>query len=228
MNRIASGVLVAVASSATALSVSLVGVGLSSSPAVGMPAGDAALNITTTTTTTATPTGTPTTTATTAPKPACPTTVPKPINPVRIFMQHVTKARGVPVIAPPRVNGVPGTPPLTTYGKHVVAYDRAQHVKPGSTQGHVLMNAHVWPDGSAIGNTMLKRLHKGDRIVVFGKTRKLCYRVVDRVQLKPRQGLTRYYSQIGKPQLAIVTCSGRRIAPGVWTMRTIWYASPKA
>ena len=30
------------------------------------------------------------------------------------------------------------------------------------------MNAHVWPDGSAIGNKMLAKLHKGDRMVVFG------------------------------------------------------------
>jgi hypothetical protein len=209
VNRIAAKALVAVMSSAAALSVGVVG---ASAPASAMPAqvGQTVVKAATT--------------ATTTPSAACPTTVPTPITPVRIAMQHVTK--GAPVIAPPRVNGVPGVPPLTTAGKHEVAWDRAQHIKPGALHGNVLMNAHVWPDGSAIGNAMLKRLHKGDRIVVFGKNRKLCYRVVDRVQLRPTQGLTRYYSRIGKPQLAIVTCSGKRIGPGVWTMRTIWYARP--
>jgi hypothetical protein len=212
VNRIAAQALVAVMSSAAALSVGVVG---TSAPAFAMPAQVSQ------------PAGkvaTSGTSGTRTPSATCPTTVPTPITPVRIAMAHVT--RGAPVIAPPRVNGVPGTPPLTSYGKHVVAWDRAQHIKPGALHGNVLMNAHVWPDGSAIGNAMLRKLHKGDRIVVFGKNRKLCYRVVDRVQLRPTQGLRRYYSRIGAPQLAIVTCSGRRIAPGVWTMRTIWYARP--
>ena len=221
VNRMASGALVAVMSTAAALTVGLAGLSLGSGPAFGMPAqvgaGGHALATTT-----------PTATATVAPKPACPSTVPHPITPKRLFMQHVTAARGAPVIAPPRVHGVPGVPPLTNFGKHAVAWDRAQRVKPGSTQGNVLMNAHVWPDGSAIGNKMLAKLHKGDRMVVFGKAHKLCYRVTDRVQVKPRQGLRRYYSQIGSPKLAIVVCSGRRIAPGVWTMRTIWYARPSS
>jgi hypothetical protein len=211
VSRIAAKALVAVMSSAAAVSVGVMG---APAQASAMPAQVGQPVVTAATAATATPSAT------------CPTTVPTPITPVRIAMQHVTK--GVPVIAPPRVNGVPGVPPLTNAGKHEVAWDRAQHIKPGALHGNVLMNAHVWPDGSAIGNVMLKRLHKGDRIVVFGKNRKLCYRVVDRVQLKPRQGLTRYYSRIGKPQLAIVTCSGRRLGPGVWTMRTIWYARPSA
>jgi hypothetical protein len=223
VNRMASGALVAVMSSAAALTVGVAGLSLSSGPAFGMPAQVAAGGVETTT-----PAPTVSPTATAAPKPACPSTVPHPITPKRLFMQHVTKAKGAPVIAPPRVHGVPGVPPLTTFGKHAVAWDRAQRVKPGSTQGNVLMNAHVWPDGSAIGNKMLAKLHKGDRMVVFGKAHKLCYRVTDRVQVKPRQGLKRYYSQIGKPKIAIVVCSGRRIAPGVWTMRTIWYARPSA
>jgi hypothetical protein len=223
VNRMASGALVAVMSSAAALTVGVAGLSLSSGPAFGMPAQVAAGGVETTT-----PAPTMSPSATVAPKPACPSTVPNPITPKRLFMQHVTAARGATVIAPPRVHGVPGVPPLTNFGKHAVAWDRAQRVKPGSSQGNVLMNAHVWPDGSAIGNKMLAKLHKGDRMVVFGKTHKLCYRVTDRVQVKPRQGLRRYYSQIGSPKLAIVVCSGRRIAPGVWTMRTIWYARPSS
>ena len=37
-----------------------------------------------------------------------------------------------------------------------------------------------------------------------------------------------FYDRTGPPQIAIIVCSGKRTAPGFWTMRTIWYASPVA
>lgn len=131
------------------------------------------------------------------------------------------------VLAPPRDDrGVPGVPPLTERGKSLFAWDREQGVRPGDRAGNVLLNAHTWPDGSALGNTLLSGLHRGDRIVVLGEGRRLCYRVTERVEVLAEDGLARYYDADGPPQLAIVVCSGRRLAPGVWEKRTVWFASP--
>jgi len=136
----------------------------------------------------------------------------------------ITNAR---VVAPPRVAPkVPGAPPLTTAGKRMFAWDTKQNVWPGDLHGHVLLNAHVWPDGSAVGNWMLAKLHVGDRIVVKGTNRKMCYRVTKRVQVLASVGLPGYYTKTGPPRLAFVTCSGKRLGPGVWTKRTVWYAKP--
>lgn len=178
----------------------------------------------------------PTTSPTTAPV-AAPASVPaaaaacpavsKPFTPRTITVPRVTK--NARVVMPPRVAPrVPGAPPLTAAGKTEFAYDVKQGIQPGDPRGNVLLNAHVWPDGSAVGNRLLARLHVGDRIVVKGTHRTLCYRVTERVQVLASRGLARYYSKRGKPQLALVVCSGRRLGPGLWQKRTIWFASPHA
>lgn len=132
-----------------------------------------------------------------------------------------------PVITPPRdASGVPGIPPLNEAGKHVFAYDLDQGIHPGDTRGNVLLNAHTWPDGSALGNRLLKSLEQGDRIVVRGRSEVLCYHVTKRVEVPAATGLAAYYANNGPPQLAIVVCSGRRLGPGQWENRTIWFASP--
>ena len=41
------------------------------------------------------------------------------------------------------------------------------------------------------------------------------------------EGLPRYYDTDGPPQIAIVVCSGRRLGPGNWEKRTVWFASPQ-
>jgi hypothetical protein len=170
-------------------------------------------------TTTSTATASPT--ATTRP---C-NVVPHSFRPRTITMPHIT--RHAKVVAPPRVaKRVPGAPPLTEAGKEMFAYDLKQGIEPGDPHGHVLLNAHVWPDGSAVGNRMLAKLHKGDRVVVFGKYLKLCYRVVKRVTVLASVGLPGYYTKQGPPRLAFVTCSGKRLGPGRWTKRTVWYAAP--
>ena len=91
-----------------------------------------------------------------------------------------------------------------------------------------MLNAHTWPDGSALGNRLLRSLDRGDRIRVQGASSQLCYRVTERVEVLAEDGLPRYYAKDGRPQLAIVVCSGRRLGPGVWEKRTIWFASPRA
>jgi hypothetical protein len=146
------------------------------------------------------------------------------VAPRQIAMPGVVRAE---VMALPRdENGVPGVPPLTDRGKRVFAWDVEQGVRPGDPAGNALLNAHTWPDGAALGNRLLKHLRRGDRIVVIGRGKRLCYRVTERVQVPAEEGLPRYYATDGPPQLAIVVCSGRRLGPGVWEKRTVWFASP--
>lgn len=151
-----------------------------------------------------------------------------PFAPRRISVPGVTK--GAAVITPPRdANNVPGTPPISNAGKVVFAWDTAQGTEPGGRHGNVLLNAHTWPDGTALGNHLLAGLHKGGRIVVHGaRSKELCYRVTEQVEVLASAGLPRYYDKHGPPQLAILVCSGQRLGPGEWTKRTVWFASPLA
>jgi sortase (surface protein transpeptidase) len=123
---------------------------------------------------------------------------------------------------------VPGVPPLTSAGKSSMAFDLGSGILPGATRGNALLNAHTWPDGSALGNKLLAKLHKGDPILVSGPGGGICYRVTDRVEVPADDPGTRYYAKKGAPQIAIVVCSGKRIGPGEWTKRTLWFASPVA
>ncbi|HTE74424.1 MAG TPA: class F sortase [Actinomycetes bacterium] len=182
--------------------------------------------------TTSAPSSTPATTsapatttvaATHAPRQQCDKKV-SPFTPQRITVPGIT--RGATVISPPRDSGnVPGTPPLTTAGKTMFAWDDA--IAPGTDAGNVLLNAHTWPDGTALGNHLLAGLQQGDRIVVIGGSARLCYQVTERVEVLASTGLPRYYDTDGPPQIAIVVCSGRRLGPGNWEKRTVWFASPK-
>jgi hypothetical protein len=156
-------------------------------------------------------------------KPTC-STAHQPFVPYEMNIEDV--ADGIPVIAVHRVNGHPGTPPLTNQGKRQVAFDLDSGTRPGDPSGNSLFNAHTYPDGSALGNRLLAALQRGDRIVVRGDTGRLCYKVTDRVEVSEYDTGKRYYAQNGRPQLAIVACSGRRLGPEHWTKRTIWYASP--
>jgi hypothetical protein len=159
-----------------------------------------------------------------SPSPSC-ETVSRAFRPRTIAVPGITKTADV--VTPPRdAKGVPGVPPLTSRGKSVFAWDREQGIRPGDLAGNVLLNAHTWPDGSALGNRLLAGLQRGDRIVVLGANKRLCYRVTERVEVPAERGMPLYYSTDGPPQLAIVVCSGRRLSPGVWTKRTVWFASP--
>ena len=108
------------------------------------------------------------------------------------------------------------------------AFDPEQGVRPGDAHGNVLLNAHTWPDGTGLGNQLLDGMHPGSRIVVTGGGHRLCYRVTSRVEVVATRPQPAYFVKNGRPQLAIVVCSGQRLGPGEWTMRTIWYASPDA
>lgn len=148
----------------------------------------------------------------------------KPFRPVTAVITGLEAT----VIALPRDSrNIPRTPPLTTAGKTQVAWDQPPGVRPGAARGNVLLNTHTWPDGSALGNRLLDRLHEDDVFELRGpRGQRLCYRVTDRVEVPAAAGFPRYYADTGKPQAAIIVCSGERLGPDNWTHRTIWFASP--
>ena len=156
-------------------------------------------------------------------RPYCQTHAPRPIRPVRIAVEHVT--RGAPVLALPRDGyGIPGVPPVSDSGKLVFGWD-APGLRPGVRRGNAIMTAHTYPDGSAMGNFLLARLHEGDRVTVFGPGKvQLCYRVFDRVQVPFNVSGDRFYDTDGPHDLVFIVCSGTRLGPGEWTHRTIWYS----
>lgn len=159
-------------------------------------------------------------------EPAC-TTATKPFVPTGVTIPDLD--RTVPVMALHRDrHNIPSTAPTTRKGKSVMAFDLDSGIRPGDRQGNALLNAHTWPDGSAIGNDLLADLHKGDSIVAAGEQGQICYEITDRVQVRTdsRKAKKRYFAKTGPPQLAIVVCSGKRLGPGKWTHRTIWYAAP--
>lgn len=124
----------------------------------------------------------------------------------------------------------PGAPPMTEAGKRKFAWDAAG-AKPGSSRGNVNMNAHTWPDGTALGNALLRELSTGDVIVAHGAHgERQCYEVVRRRELAishvPQHVLERFYDVAGPPELTMIVCSGTRRGPGEWTHRTLWYGTP--
>jgi hypothetical protein len=135
--------------------------------------------------------------------------------------------RTVPVVVVPRTkDGAVGAVPTTESGKWVLSMD--PQTKPGSRRGSVLLAGHTWPDGSALGNAMLQHLDKGARVFLLGKSgRRACYRVTERESYPADHVPARKaFRSSGPERIVIVACSGRRLGPGNWTRRTIWYASP--
>jgi hypothetical protein len=134
-----------------------------------------------------------------------------------------------PVLALPRdARGAVSIPPVTEAGKREVAWDRPPGAKPGASTGNVLLNVHTWPDGTALGNQLLKGLDKGGRIVVRNADAVLCYRVTKRVEVPTGTLIPALYKPGGPPQLVIIACSGKRLGPANWTKRTLWYAVPES
>jgi hypothetical protein len=173
-----------------------------------------------------TPTVTPTPSPTPSPTPTvCSSPASGPFTPTTISVPGIV--RNANVLALPRDGrNVPSVPPISNTGKREFAWDRPPGIKPGSAKGNVLLNAHTWPDGSALGNKLLNRLDKGERIIVRNNEAELCYEVSKRVEVPASADYPPYYDREGPPQLAIIVCSGRRLGPGNWTHRTIWFASP--
>ena len=155
-----------------------------------------------------------------------------PFRPTRITVPGVT--RDATVLALPRDSAnVPQAPPISDVGKTEFAWSVPPDPMPGEPKGNVLLNAHTWPDGTALGNKLLDHLQVGGRIVVHGQSadgrpQTLCYQVTKRDVIVASDGSFEYYERNGPPQLALIVCSPPRLGPGNWLHRTIWYASPLA
>ena len=151
-----------------------------------------------------------------------------PFRPTGIAIPGVDRA--VEVVYPARgADGIPGTPPLTAEGKRQMAYDTANGIAPGARNGNALFNAHTWPDGSALGNALLRDLRVGDALRVRGRDgRTQCYRLTRRVEVPATVSGKQYYRRTGVPRMAIVVCSGDRDASGNWSHRTLFFAAPVA
>lgn len=153
-----------------------------------------------------------------------------PFTPTRITVPGVTRDATVLALSRDSAN-VPQAPPISSVGKTQFAWSRSPDPMPGTAKGNVLLNAHTWPDGTALGNKLLDGLQIGDRIVVHGRSasghrQTLCYRVTKRDVIVASDGSYEYYERSGPPQLALIVCSPPRLGPGNWLHRTIWYAAP--
>ncbi len=170
-----------------------------------------------------TPAVTPTPSSVPTPPAECEDPAARPFAPKRISIPGIM--RNAKVLALPRDgSNVPSVPP--TAAKQVLAWDRPPGIKPGEPKGNVLLNAHTWPDGSALGNELLEKLRIGQRIIVRNGDTELCYEIEDKIEVLAADGYPPYYDTEGPHQLALLVCSGRRLGPGHWTHRTIWFARP--
>ncbi len=122
-------------------------------------------------------------------------------------------------------SGEMGTPPLNSSGKWTVGWYPSRG--PGTRAGAVPLNAHTWPNGSALGNSMLRKMRKGSVIWLQGDARAACYKVVKKATYpRNKAPLKKILGAWGKPRLTITVCSGKRLGARNWTHRTVWYAVP--
>lgn len=148
----------------------------------------------------------------------------KKFRPTALGIPGISKRRTVLALGRDSRN-VPKAPPLSDSGKRQYAWDAKDKIRAGGRHGVAKLNAHTYPDGSAIGNDLIRELYAGDRLDVQGKRgQQRCYEVVDRVQIPAEKRYKRYYRTGGPHRLAIAVCSGVRRGPGDWSHRTIWFA----
>lgn len=156
---------------------------------------------------------------------SCRTTAVGPIRPTEAVIAQLNRTVDVVRVRRKR-NGQIGTPPLTQRGKGQLGWD--PHIQPGAGWGSVITDAHTWPDGSALGNAMLRDLQEGATIVMRDQAgSSVCYRITKRGSY-PRKRIPRssMFQPWGAEQLVIVVCSGKRLGPGNWLRRTVWWAEP--
>lgn len=147
----------------------------------------------------------------------------QPFSPTRIDIENVDD--DLEIMALPRDSrNTPSTTPFSK--KFAVAWDRPPGIMPGSSAGNVILNAHTFPDGSALGNAMLANVQEGNIFRLENDETHLCYRITKRVHTSGYVVYPGFYDTEGPPQVAFLVCSGTRLGPGHWTHREIWFASP--
>ena len=178
------------------------------------------------------PHGTAYRTASTAPRPTPIAPKPRPtcvtsggaFVPYTATITGVGTVRVLPVPRPP--GDAAGTPPETNTGKRMMAWD-APGLKPnGSSTGAVVTDAHSYPDGSALGNTFMAKLHQGSLVELRGDGGTACYRIVSQTVYDQDHVPTYPFSTDGPARLSIIICYWPRLGPGNWQNRMIWEARP--
>jgi len=145
----------------------------------------------------------------------------KPFTPMTADIDDV--GQDLPIQPLPRDGDIPGVPPVNA--THTVALD-APGPRPGAERGLVRLNAHTWPNGAALGNAMLARFDVGDVLTLRDGATKVCYRVTKRVEVDGYSTYDPFYALDGPSEFAFIVCSGRRLGPGNWDKRTIWFGKP--
>lgn len=129
---------------------------------------------------------------------------------------------------PPDKNGVAPAP--ADLSPSVFAWDNSS-AKAGG-KGTSVMTAHTYPDGSALGNKLIRRLRVGDTIQLRGQNGSLhCYQVDERrfVPLSNHKAVQSALNKIyhdPSDKLVMYVCDGLRRGPGDWSARTVWFARP--
>ena len=150
-----------------------------------------------------------------------------PFVPERISVAHIG-SRAVQAL--PRIsvgeNGF-SLPDPQDANPAVYAWDK-EGAMPGASRGAVNLVAHTYPPGQvALGNQLFDNLQVGDVITVHGPRTSLDYRVTERLQMEvadyPQE---RVLDTDGSSVLTVTICSGERLGPGNWSMRTVWIARP--
>ena len=173
----------------------------------------------------------PTPTASASPTPDEPdcTTATRPFVPTQVRIGPASY--GVQALDQLKTTTPDGTTVLTSpnptdYNPHVFAWDK-QSAEAGSPVGNVLLTAHTYSDGSALGNRLYRELRPGDRLNLVGPNGFVCYKVSERTEVAIKEyPFDHVYDFDGSPRVVITVCSGLRLGPGDWTKRTIWFLEP--
>jgi len=151
-------------------------------------------------------------------------------TPVSVQSEKTIGAHHI-VVLPRDSNGIPGAPPLSDSGKTQVGLDE-DGAYPGEQSGTIGLDAHTYPDGSALGNQMLDKLKVGDDLQLVGSKNEVsCFQISDKKEFNvskiTQAQLDSVYNPDSSPvQLVIIVCSGDRTGPGNWSHRTVWFAKP--
>lgn len=110
-----------------------------------------------------------------------------------------------------------------------------QGPRPGSSQGKVVLTAHTFHAGGALGNQLVdadQGLHPGDVIRLRDANGQVqCYRyaAAQKIMVKDYDpSSTAIYDTTGRPMLAIVVCWDWEPSTRFWASRIVFYATPMA
>lgn len=164
------------------------------------------------------------------PKPSKTTPIPQATDPFIPERISIAQVGSRPVQALARIsvgdNGF-SLPDPQDANPQVFAWDK-DGAQPGSNKGAVNLTAHTYPPGQvALGNQLFDELQVGDIVTVHGSSDSLRYQVTERVQVNVADYPQERVLTTHAPSVLTVTiCSGERLGPGNWSMRTVWFAQP--